>query len=50
MGALHRRVGQAVIIEHLRSIEDIAPLLDKTFPLPFQPYDYSGNVLEGTLS
>ncbi|MEM1354140.1 MAG: nitrite/sulfite reductase [Planctomycetota bacterium] len=42
MGATIRRLGQAVIVEHLRSIEAIAPLLKKTFPQPFQPYDESG--------
>jgi len=43
MGAFHRRVGQGAIVEHLRSLPKTEPLLGKTFPKPFMPYDECGN-------
>lgn len=46
MGAYHRRIGLDAVVEHLRANEATAPLLDKTFPLPFMPYDFAGNVVE----
>lgn len=42
MGAFHRRVGQDTIVAHLRSLPEVEPLLKKTFPKPFMPYDESG--------
>lgn len=48
MGSFHRRVGQEAIVAHLRSIKQIQPLLTKTFPKPFMPYDESGAPVEAT--
>ena len=45
MGAFHRRLGQDAIVAHLRSLDATSGLLKKTFPPPFQPYDYAGNAV-----
>lgn len=46
MGAFHRRVGNDAIVAHLRSLDAVAPMFKKTFPLPFMPYDVEGNVVD----
>ena len=46
MGAYHRRIGQDAIVAHLRSLPAVEPLLKKTFPKPFMPYDEGGRVRE----
>lgn len=45
MGAMIRRVGQDAIVEYLRSLPEIKPLLKKTFPKPFMPYNECGETL-----
>jgi len=45
MGTYHRRLGQAAILDHLRSIDSLANVFKKSFPAPFKPYDECGNVI-----
>ncbi|MCG3181482.1 MAG: Sulfite reductase [ferredoxin] [Phycisphaerae bacterium] len=40
MGEFHHRVGSQAIVDHLRSLPALAPLLEKSHDPPFVPQDY----------